>query len=126
MKLGWAGLTAAMLLAGGIAAHAGEAQPPGASPEAPKGDVANGKKLYTSDGCWQCHGTVGQGARTGPTLINPMPYAAYMVQLRSPSREMPPYEPKLLSDQEAADIYAYMKTFPEPPDYKTIKLLQVN
>ncbi len=114
----------ALLLVSGIA-QAGEAQKPSA-PDAPKGDTANGKQLYMSDGCWQCHGTVGQGARTGPTLINPLPYAAYINQLRAPVREMPPYEAKLLSDQEAADIYAFMKTFPAPPDYKTIKLLQVD
>ena len=115
-------MLAAVALTASFAVHAGEAQ----APAAPKGDVASGKTLYTSMGCWQCHGTVGQGARTGPTLISPLPYAAYIVQLRAPSREMPPYEPKLLSDQQAADIYAYMKTFPEPPDHKTIKLLQVN
>ena len=26
-----------------------------------KGDAANGRKVYLADGCYQCHGRVGQG-----------------------------------------------------------------
>ncbi|HEX2762073.1 MAG TPA: c-type cytochrome, partial [Rhizomicrobium sp.] len=37
---------------------------------APKGDAANGRKLYLADGCFQCHGRVGQGGlMTGPAPI---------------------------------------------------------
>jgi cytochrome c1 len=36
---------------------------------------------------------------------------------------MPPYTEKTVSDQELADIYAYLKSLPEPPKAKDIPLL---
>src|SRR5215472_6023026 len=80
---------------------------------APKGDAANGKKVYLADGCYQCHGRVGQGGlMTGPAPVlaqTKMPYAAFHRQLRSPINDMPPYPQTLLSEQEVADIYAFLQ-----------------
>ena len=85
---------------------------PPVAQEAPKGDAANGKKVYLADGCYQCHGRVGQGGlMTGqaPVLAQTeMPYAAFMRQLRNPINDMPPYPENLLSEKEAADIFAYL------------------
>ena len=93
--------------------------------KAPGGDVQRGKKLYASSGCYECHGTVAHGSpRTGPMLLTPLPFAAFIKQLRQPTSEMPPYEAKVLSDQQVADIYAFIQTLPRPVDHKTIKLLQ--
>jgi cytochrome c len=36
---------------------------------------------------------------------------------------MPPYEAAILSDQDAADLYAYLRQMPAPRDPKTIPLL---
>jgi hypothetical protein len=36
---------------------------------------------------------------------------------------MPPYTEKVVSDQELADIFAYVQSIPKPPDVKTIPLL---
>jgi hypothetical protein len=36
---------------------------------------------------------------------------------------MPPYTSKVVSDQDAADIYAYLKSIPMPPKGKDIPLL---
>ena len=36
---------------------------------------------------------------------------------------MPPFRAKVMSDQELADVYAYIKTFPEPKAAKFIPLL---
>ena len=36
---------------------------------------------------------------------------------------MPPFRAKVMSDQELADVYAYIKTFPEPKAAKDIPLL---
>jgi cytochrome c1 len=36
---------------------------------------------------------------------------------------MPPYRAPLISDQELADVYTYIKTFPEPPAAKSIGVL---
>ena len=95
------------------------------APTSPPGDAQNGKKLFNASGCYECHGTVAQGSpRTGPMLLTPLPFAAFVKQLRQPASEMPPYQAKVLSDQQVADIYAYIQTLPRPGDHKTIKLLQ--
>lgn len=91
---------------------------------APSGNVANGKKLYETVGCFQCHGYVGQGGAAGPKLIDPTPYPAFIVQLRAPRQVMPPYTERVLTDQQVADIYAHVKTFPMPPDPASITILK--
>ena len=91
---------------------------------APSGDAANGKKLFETIGCFECHGYAGQGGAAGPKLINPPPYEAFILQLRTPRNAMPPYTARVLSDQQAADIYAHIKTFPSPPDPASIAILQ--
>src|SRR5579862_3463560 len=84
---------------------------------APSGDVARGKHLFAADGCYQCHGRAAQGARpTGPRLARTeMPFDAFAQQLRQPADQMPPYTRVVMSDKDVADIYAYVKSLPEPP-----------
>ncbi|MBI2818055.1 MAG: cytochrome c [Acidobacteria bacterium] len=113
--------TAALLLLSSVAI----AQAP-AQKATPAGNVKNGKKIYTTYGCYQCHGRVAHGGgpagpRIGPSILNYQAFAAYV---RHPKAQMPPYTVKSLSDQEMADIYAYVQTFPKAPDPKTIPLLQ--
>ena len=51
----------------------------------------HGKAVFMQKGCWECHGTMGQGAATGPRLApNPIPYDALANFLRTTSRAMPP------------------------------------
>jgi hypothetical protein len=52
-----------------------------------------------------------------------MPYEAFLQQLREPVNAMPPYEPKILSDADAANIYAFLKSLPASPSAKDIPLL---
>jgi mono/diheme cytochrome c family protein len=91
------------------------------------GDAARGQQLYMQDGCSSCHGTVGQGGggRTGGLRLTqmPIPFAAFLNQLRHPANEMPPYVAAVLSDHDASDIYAYIASLPPPPDVKTIPAL---
>jgi len=79
---------------------------------APQGSVENGKKLFVTDGCYQCHGYAGQGAPGYAPRIAPkvLPYQAFVKQLRQPRADMPPYELAIVSDQAIADIYAFLKT----------------
>ena len=109
---------AAALLVSAIASPVAFAQ------DTPRGNTANGKKLFETIGCFECHGYAGQGGNAGPKLIDPPAYPAFIVQLRTPRNVMPPFTAKVLSDQQAADIYAYISTFPKPPDPKAIPLLQ--
>ena len=87
--------------------------------------VENGKKLYEKDGCYQCHGWVGQGGLNGPRLAQTRhTIQSFTAFVRNPpSGGMPPFRAKILSDQEMADIYAYVKAFPEPKPSKDIPLL---
>ncbi len=81
---------------------------------APAGSATRGKDLYMKHVCYSCHGSVGQGAeRTGPKLApNPFPYAAFAMQMREPRDVMPRYPEKFVSEQDLADIYAYMASIP--------------
>ena len=36
---------------------------------------------------------------------------------------MPPYSEKILSNEDLADMHAYLSTIPKPKDYKSIPLL---
>lgn len=91
---------------------------------APNGNAANGKKLFETIGCFECHGYAGQGGAAGPKLIEPPAWEAFILQLRTPRQQMPPYTAKVLSEQQAADIYAHLRTFPKPADPSTIPLLR--
>ncbi len=92
---------------------------------APAGDAANGQKLFMADGCYQCHGTVGQGSRgTGPRLApNPMPYENFSAQLRKPANTMPPYTALVVSEAQLADIYAYVSSLPGPAKAEDVTIL---
>jgi len=92
----------------------------------PPGSADRGKQAYMKYMCYTCHGTVGQGADrgTGPKIAPGMlPYAAFVLQVRSPRLDMPPYRQQFLSDQELADIYAYLTLTKPSPDVKEIPLL---
>ena len=90
----------------------------------PAGNAENGKRLYTSYGCYQCHGREAQGAPTGPRLgPDPMPFEAFVAYSRAPSGDMPPYTAKVVSDADWADMYAFVKALPQPPPVKDIPLL---
>ena len=82
-----------------------------------KGDRVAGRKTYLENGCHACHGSVGQGGGPGPVIAaTPMTLAAYHEQLRKPRSVMPAYGPTLMTDQEVADTWAYVKGLPGPRD----------
>jgi mono/diheme cytochrome c family protein len=75
-------------------------------------------------GCYACHGTVGQGASTGPKLApSPIPFDAFRQQVRQPRQDMPRFGPEQLSDQDLADIYGYLQSIPAGPSATAIPLL---
>lgn len=118
--------TLATALAGGVAlapsmlAHAQGAAPPAAAAAA--GNAARGKQLYYDHGCYGCHGFNGEtGARdlvgTGSPLVTDEATFILFLRLRAdqapviPSTRMPNYPVEALSDEEARDIFAYIRTF---------------
>src|SRR5579862_7156497 len=98
-----------------------------AAQQAPAGNADHGKMLYRETGCYQCHGLAGQGAiMTGPRVSRTeLPFEGFLGQLRRPANQMPPYEAAIVSDRDAADIYAYLRQMPAPPDANSIPLLKV-
>ena len=89
-------------------------------------DAARGKILFTQKyGCYECHGTEGQGSPvTGPKLApNPLPYDSLSAFVRTSNGAMPPFRESILSNADLEDIYAYLQSIKPAPDYKTIPLL---
>jgi mono/diheme cytochrome c family protein len=89
----------------------------------PTGNAAHGQRLFMADGCYECHGTVGQGG-AGPRLApDPLPADAIASYIRKPANVMPPYVEKVLSDQGVRDIQAYLASIKPPKPVKDIPLL---
>ena len=88
-------------------------------------DVARGKEIYMKAGCYQCHGTVGQGATTGPKLApEPLALESLIAFVRNAAATaMPAYSANLVSDAEMADIHAYLGSIKPPPQRKDVPLL---
>jgi mono/diheme cytochrome c family protein len=91
------------------------------------GSPERGKIAIVKHGCFQCHGTFGQGSVNtsgGKVLTNTaLPLEAFQAFVRTTNRAMPPYSEKILSNDDLADIYAYLTSLPKTADYKTIPLL---
>jgi ubiquinol-cytochrome c reductase cytochrome c subunit len=90
-------------------------------------DAAKGKAAFMKNGCWQCHGMEGQGSAStsqGKVLApEPMPLETLVAFVRSTNRAMPPYSEKVLSNEDLADIHAYLASIPKAKDPKSIPLL---
>ena len=92
--------------------------------QAAGGDASRGKELFLKYSCYACHGFSGQngpGARLVPMRMTAAAFTAYV---RSPrTRQMPSFSAKVLSDQQLADIHAFVKTLPESKPAKDIPAL---
>jgi mono/diheme cytochrome c family protein len=86
-------------------------------------DADRGKHLFMADGCYECHGTVGQGGAAPRLAPDPFPATALSAYIRQPAGVMPPYAQTVLSDQDAADIQTYLASIPRPAALKDIPLL---
>ena len=109
--------------------------PPPTSPVT--GNAAAGKALYSTYGCYACHGFNGEtGARpfvgrwgnlaTEQGFITFLRGRANVAPL-APSTSMPSFAETALSDKQAKDIYAYIRTFkssgPELKDIPTLSAI---
>ncbi len=87
------------------------------------GSADEGKAAFVRHGCYECHGFAGQGG-AGKTLApNPLPFETFSALVRNSTSAMPPYQKAILSDGDLAAIYAYLRSIPKAPDYKSIPLL---
>jgi mono/diheme cytochrome c family protein len=73
------------------------------------------KRAYLVAGCYQCHGTVGQGG-VGPKLApQPMALAAFSSFVRHSPRSMPAYDARVLSDADMKRIHDYLSSIAPSP-----------
>ena len=98
------------------------------------GSSVNGKALYYAYSCYGCHGYNGETGRAfvGNWSSNLASEENFIRFLRAranvapmpPSTSMPNFPANTMSDKQAKDIYAYIRTFKSaPPDAKNISVL---
>jgi ubiquinol-cytochrome c reductase cytochrome c subunit len=89
-------------------------------------DISTGRMLFMQKGCYECHGTLGQGSsQTGAALApQPIPLDAMIAYVRHPKGQMPDYGETLLSNDEIAKIHAYLASIPANPTADSIPLLR--
>jgi ubiquinol-cytochrome c reductase cytochrome c subunit len=99
----------------------------GAMAQGAAGDVEKGRQLYMQNGCYSCHGTVGQGGErsAGPRIApEPQPLEAFKVFVRNPPEAMPRYDARFVSDEQLEAIHRYLASIPKGRGAKDIPLLQ--
>lgn len=80
----------------------------GRLPISPASDPAQlGEQLFVTEGCASCHGLDGRGGIIGPSIIGTKAEKLRVETLVGP-KGMPPYAASALSDQELADIAAFL------------------
>jgi ubiquinol-cytochrome c reductase cytochrome c subunit len=106
------------------------AHPASAQTAPPPGDAKAGHAAFISEGCYECHGYAGEGTGSrapggiAPNLApHPIAYRSFLAQLRKPRDRMPVFSARILSDQTAADIYAYLLSIPPGKPASAIPLL---
>ncbi len=90
-------------------------------------EVERGRLLYMTNGCYSCHGTVGQGGeRSGaPRLApEPHPFEAFSAMVRKPREAMPRYDAKFVSEEQLQSIHRYLTSIAQGPAAKDIPQLQ--
>jgi mono/diheme cytochrome c family protein len=91
----------------------------------PAGNAEAGTRLYQKHTCFFCHGTAGQGGIDGARLAvvarNLQSFTRYV---RQPAGRMPAFTETILTDQEVADIFAYLRSLPAAKPVKDIPLLE--
>ena len=80
------------------------------------GNPVRGQELFFSLGCNVCHGDRGEGL-VGPTIARTVvPLDRVIEQYRQPFEAMTAFPPEEVSDEEIADIFAWLQTVERPPD----------
>ena len=119
-------VTAVLVILAFSDARAQSAVPATKAQKSPAGNSQNGKRLFTSYGCYECHGYQAEvtsvvGPRLGP---DPISFPAFVEYVRQPTGEMPPFTSKVITDAELADIYAFLQSLPRPTNADSIPALK--
>jgi LPXTG-motif cell wall-anchored protein len=84
------------------------------------GDAANGKTLWAAKNCKSCHGANGEGKYFLPVAGTTLTADAWLKEVRTPAAAMPAYSTTQVSDQDVADMQAYMQTLTKPASFTPI------
>ena len=95
----------------------------------------NGVKVYLEHGCYSCHGYNGTGRYplandVSGIMFDENIFLAFLRQRAdinptSASNRMPNYSVEVLNDEDARDVYRYIKTFiDKPPEIEDIPSLK--
>lgn len=78
---------------------------------APPGNPADGKRWYMMNNCSSCHGPHGNDGRATNIAGIDMAFGNFVKKLRTTDAPiMPAFPESKVSRQDAADIYAYLKS----------------
>jgi cytochrome c553 len=76
----------------------------------PTGDQENGRKWYEMNNCGSCHGDNGSGGKAPQIADLRMGFGSFVKKLRKQDAPIMPYYPESkISEQDAADIYVFLK-----------------
>jgi mono/diheme cytochrome c family protein len=90
----------------------------------PQGNADKGKQTYIKNGCYSCHGYDGHGGVAPKLAPRPIPTVAFIAIVRHPPPSgMPTYSQKVASDSDLTDVWAYLKSIPDPPQVKNLSQL---
>lgn len=103
--------------------------------QTPSGDAERGKQLYFDHACYSCHGYQGVGRRklandASGIMVNEQVFLTYLRARAEqnpvlPAQNMPNYAKESLPDEDALDIYAYIRTFnDDAPPVEDIPVLE--
>jgi mono/diheme cytochrome c family protein len=77
----------------------------------PTGNPENGKKWFSMNNCTSCHGPHGNDGKAPHIAGLEMGFGGFLGKLRSnQSPIMPAFPESKISKQDAADMYAYLKS----------------
>jgi len=95
------------------------------SAQAYAGDPDKGATVYHEHGCYSCHGYNGTGRtplanNVSGILVNETVFVAFLRQRADrnpilPDNSMPSFGVSTLSDEQALDVYAYIKSMVDNP-----------
>ena len=90
-------------------------------------EIDQGRQLYMANGCYSCHGTVGQGGErsAAPRIApDPYPFEAFRILVRQPRESMPCFDARYLSDEQLQAVHRYLASISKGPTAKDIPPLQ--
>jgi mono/diheme cytochrome c family protein len=77
----------------------------------PPGEPADGQKWFMMNNCYSCHGLHGNDGRAVNIAGLKMSFGRFLRKLRKTDTTiMPTFPESKVSEQDAADIYAYLKS----------------